>query len=173
MVGSSKGENSQKGRPILKDEFVKAIIDSSKQIPKSKKDPFRMTDNNGNRRASIDLICPHYEVKMGIRQALDDSLDFSVLLIYTDANGRTYILRRYNGDHGKHTDPITSEIIRGPHIHMITEECQHKTHKDECHAEATDRYHTLEQAIGVFMKDMNIHHEMGKDQTRITNSSRW
>jgi len=161
-----------KGRPILTDEFVDEIIAAKKLIPKSTKNPFKTTEKNGNNRASIELICHPYGLRMGIRQTIDDALDFSVLLIYTDANGRTYILRRYNGDHGKHTDPITSHELWGPHIHRITEECQKTIHKDEGHAEATNRYQTLDQAIDVFMNDMNISHEQNKYLTKLTDG-RW
>jgi len=160
--------DSIKGRPILDDEFVDKIIKAKKFIPNIKKDPFKTTEKNGNNRASIYLICDQYDVRMDIRQTADDFLDFSVLLIFTDNHNHNYILRRYNGDHGSHTDPITGEKIWGPHIHKISEECQRTIHKDEGHADATDDYKTLNQAIDVFMADMNICHKDGIYRTRLT-----
>lgn len=152
----------------MSDEYVDKIIDAQKFIPETKKDPFKTTENNGNMRASIDLNCAQYNVRMNIRQTIDDALDFSVLLVYTDQHNHSYILRRYNGDHGKHIDPLTGEKVWGPHIHKITVECQRTIHKDEGHAESTDCYKTLSQAIDVFMKDMNIHYSDRTDHTKLS-----
>lgn len=166
-MASNTIEESPKGRPVIIEEFVDKVIKTKKIMPDTKKDPLKMVEKNGNFRATIDLVCT-YKVRMGIRQSVDDAFDFSILLIYTDNQNHDYILRRYNGDHGDHTDPITGEKIRGPHIHKITEECQRTIHKDEGHAEITNRYRMLNEAIDVFMADMNICYKDGTRHTKLS-----
>ncbi|MCL2147885.1 MAG: hypothetical protein FWH47_00890 [Methanomassiliicoccaceae archaeon] len=160
--------NGERGKPILRDNDVREIVAALKYIPLGTGDPLkRMREKNGHYRAAVELTCPSYDLSMRLRRAVDDDLDFSVLLIYTDSRGSDYIIRRYNGDHGKHTDPFTGDIIRGPHIHKITERCQRTLHKAEGYAEPTTEYHTLPQATRVFMRDMNISYEEGKGVTTL------
>jgi len=152
-------EHSQKERPILKEIEAEQIIAAKKHIHKGLKEPFKLTSKNGHLRASVDLMCQQYKLSMRLRKAEDDELDFSILLVYIDEKGREYIIRRYNGDHGKHTNPISGEVISGPHVHIITEECQRTRHKAEGQARATSEYKTFRQAINIFMRDMNIEFE--------------
>jgi len=84
----------------LKDCFVDRIVACKKYIPRHTKnvlDPRKMKEDNGHYRRNIDLDCDGYRLRMSIRQLVDDPLNFSVLLIYSDDAGHTYIIRRYNG----------------------------------------------------------------------------
>lgn len=156
------GGAASKGRPVLLDSDVERIIAAEKYLPSNKKDPFRLKPDNGHKRAVIDLNCSSYNLSMRIRVSEDDEFNFSILLVYTDPQNRDYILRRYNGDHGKHTNLLSGEVMCGPHIHKITEEYQRKTHKGEGYAEKTESYRTWNDAVKIFIKDMNIRYEVNK-----------
>ena len=163
-------KETPKGRPLLDDGTVEDIIKTPKFIPSDVADAADMgalEENGGHLRRNIELKCDGYDLRMSIRQLRLEPLDFSVLLIYTNEAGQTYNIRRYNGNHGIHKDRLTGEIVSGPHIHMITEEAQRSTHKDEGHAVATDRYRTLPDAINVFMTDLDIRYEKVADNRRL------
>lgn len=155
-------ERPAKGRPVLSDRTVAEIIACDKTVPGKIADvgdrrAFRA--DNGQYRRTIDLICPEYALRMSIRQLAADAMDFSVILFYTDPDGYVYIIKRYNGNHGMHRNPHTGETFSGPHIHTISEWCQIHTNKAEGQAFPTDSYSNLQDAIAVFMKDLNISYE--------------
>jgi len=163
------GEQTQKRKPVLKDEDAEQIIATRKYIQEDAGGLLKkMKLKNGHWRATTDLICSQHNLKMLLRKTEDDECDFSVLLIYTDGYGSEYILRRYNGDHGRHTNPITREVMSGPHIHKITEDCQRTMLRGEGQAEATGEYQTLRTAIEIFMRDMNIVRKGQENNTKLT-----
>lgn len=164
-------EISPKGRPVLKESFVEELIRIPKYIPRDVKEPFRPKENNGHLRSSVDLVCdvPEYKFTLSTRKLIKDPLDFSVVFTYTDINGREYILRRYNGDHGRHYHKGTGRYISGAHIHRITELAQKEYHKDETEAEETDRYMTLEDALQFAMLELNIGYESAKGTKDLRN----
>lgn len=158
-------EYTPKGKPLLHDNEIEAIISTPKYIPKSAGRAYNWSAfklDNGQFRRKIDLLCKDFNLTMAMRRLEDDPFDFSVLLIYNDNKGYKYIIKRYNGDHGMHIDSRTGNMISGPHIHSISVECQMTTHKDEGYAEPTDRYKTLPEAVDVFISDLNIHYEQAK-----------
>ena len=157
-------EVSPKGRPILDDAFVDELIRVPKYIPKGSKDLSRMKEDNGHLRASVALICDRIDCRftLAVRKLIKDPMDFSVIFTYADINGREYIIRRFNGDHGRHYHRNTNKYVSGPHIHTITESAQREYRKDETEAFETDRYKTLEQAIRFAMDELNIRHEEAK-----------
>lgn len=157
-------ELSPKGRPILKDAFIDELIKIPKFIPKESNEPFKMKEDNGHFRSSVILTSDHseYRFTLSTRKLIKDPLNFSVVFTYIDVCNREYIIRRYNGDHGRHYHKGTNTFISGPHIHQITESAQKEYHKDETEAHATDQYKTLEQAIDYAMEDLNISYEKNK-----------
>jgi hypothetical protein len=157
-------EISPKGRPILSDSFTEELIHMPKYIPKGIKNPFKPKEDNGHLRSSISLTCnkPEYRFTLSTRKLIKDPTDFSVVFTYIDVNGREYIIRRFNGDHGRHYHNRTGQYISGPHIHTITESAQRDLHKDETDAVETNQYKTLEQAIEFALRQLNIVRESGK-----------
>ena len=157
-------EISPKGRPVLKNEFVDELIRVPKYIPKGSKDLSRMKEDNGHLRSSVELICNHinYRFTLSTRKRIKDPMDFSVIFTYIDVNGREYIIRRFNGDHGRHYHRNTNKYVSGPHIHTITESAQREYRKDETEAVETNQYKTLEQAIEFAMMELNIKYEEAK-----------
>ncbi len=157
-------ELSPRGRPILSDSFTEELIRMPKYIPKDVKNPFRPKEDNGHFRSSVSLACdnPEYKFTLSTRKLIKDPTDFSVVFTYIDVNGREYIIRRFNGDHGRHYHNRTGQYISGPHIHTITESAQRDLHKDETDAVETNQYKTLEQAIEFALRQLNIVRESGK-----------
>lgn len=163
-------ELSPRGRPILKESFVKELIEIPKYIPKGEKEPFKLKEDNGHFRYPVVLITdyPEYKFTFSVRKLIKDPMDYSVLFTYTDLNGREYIIRRFNGDHGRHYHKDVGKYITGPHIHAILENSQKYYHKDETEAVETDQYKTLEQAIEYAMKELNIKYEAAKGVADLT-----
>jgi hypothetical protein len=157
-------------KPLLADSLASEIVGCKKAIPAGTRDPHDLGAlklDSGNYRRRIPLKCDGYNLRMTIRKSEDDPFDFSVILTYVDASGRTYIIRRYNGDHGEHRDQMTGRIISGPHIHKISEEYQRMGYKAEGFAEATEEYRTLKEAISIFLRDMHIAYELPRGATTL------
>lgn len=151
-----------KGRPVLKEDMIKTIVECRKIIAGKTNnacDRSKFKTDNGQHRRTLELKSDGFRLRMVIRQLVADPFDYSVILLYTDEDGYEYIIKRYNGDHGTHINPIDKRSFSGTHIHTITEWCQIHTHKGEGEAQPTDRYRTLQEAVSVFMSDLNIHYE--------------
>lgn len=159
MIDKGDELNEELGNSIISDTFAEELIVEPKYYD-SKTTLFELKPvaDARHKKADIALICEKYNhaVSMTIRQSTICALNFSVVLRYKDQNKNTYNLIRYNGDHGSHTNTLTNKIITGPHIHRITEEYQKNTTRPEGYAVATDKYVDLNQAIAIFLKDMNI-----------------
>lgn len=152
-------ETSPKGRPILSDEFINELIHIQKHIPKDVKEPFKTKIDGLHMKSKVELYCNNYKFALFTRAIIKDPKDFSVVFAYIDSKGRKYIIRRYNGDHGKHYHKNTNTYISGTHIHTITERSQKEYHKDETEAVETNMYQTLDEAIKYALRDLNIDYE--------------
>jgi len=84
-----------------------------------------------------------------------DILDFSIILRFIDDDGIGYNLIRYNGKH-VHGNKIEGNSFEGFHIHHATERYQALGADMETFAEKTERYGSYEEALKMFMEDMNI-----------------
>lgn len=120
---------------------------------------------DGNIRSSVDFssVDGRYRFVISTRMLIDVPSDFSVVFRYVDSEQRSYIIRRYNGNHGRHYHRNTNRYISGPHIHTITEKAQDGYRKDETEAVETREYVTLEQAIAYALSDLNIKFEVQDD----------
>lgn len=156
-------------KPLLKDEMVLKIINEPKVLPKGSDIKWKKPQGQAHMRADLPLQC-RYPCRISMRKSIDNPRNFSILLIHTQPTGQDTIIARYNGDHGLHKNKLTGEKIKGPHIHIISEEYQRYGEKPEGHATATDKYQSIEQAIVTFKSDMNIRDEGGG---RIASLKRW
>lgn len=146
-------------KPILTDSEAELIVNCPKEIDCDIRSILvidKMRLDNGQYRRNIELHNPSFRLRMTIRQLAEDPLDFSIILFYESDKRHTYIIRRYNGDHGIHHNRLSGEDIRGPHIHKITEQYQLSGYREDGYADATDRYKTINQAVALFVSDMNI-----------------
>ena len=86
-----------------------------------------------------------------LRQNLDDDQDFSCGLALVQRGGRPLSLVRYNGASHAH-----GEIRYRCHIHRATAEAMSAGRKVDGHADATDRYRTLEGTLALLIEDCAV-----------------
>ena len=77
-------EISPKGRPVLKEPFVEKLIGIPKYIPRDVKEPFKLKENNGHLKSSVELVCdtPGFRFTLSTRKLIKDPLDFSVVFTF-------------------------------------------------------------------------------------------
>jgi hypothetical protein len=88
-------------------------------------------------------------------------LDFSVILIFKDADGSEYILRRHNGKHpSMHTNEYEKRLnLQNPelpicfHRHLATERYQRAGLKIDGYAEKTNDYCDIKTAQEAMIRD--------------------
>ena len=86
-----------------------------------------------------------------LRQNLDDDQEFSCELALVHRGGKPLSLVRYNG-----ASHVHGEIRCRCHIHRATAEATSAGRKADSHAEATDRYRTLEGALACLIEDCGV-----------------
>ena len=86
-----------------------------------------------------------------LRQNLDDDQDFSCGLALHRRGGKPLSLVRYNGPSHVH-----GEIRYRCHIHRATAEAMTAGRKVDGHAEATDRYRILDEALACLVADCGV-----------------
>jgi len=106
--------------------------------------------------------------KIIIRQSKINPLDFSVIFGVLIGN-KVFRIKRYNGDHGCHTNKIEGTQIKGFHIHKATERYQQKGFQEDGYAEKTTKYANWTRALGVMLQENNFEIEVdeGQIQTRL------
>ena len=113
----------------------------------------------GQKRATFDVQgIDGSRFKVKIRQSSKNLFDFSVILsYYIPETNRFYNLRRYNGSSHRHTNKIEGNVIEYKfHTHVATERYLRRGFRIEGYATETDRYHTIEECLIVFLKDCKI-----------------
>jgi len=92
-----------------------------------------------------------------VRQSIANPIGFSVILA-CPAPGLTtrLLLRRYNGDHGPHTNRLEDDVVRGTHVHTATERYQARGFDEEAFAVADSRFVDLQTAIDCVIADCSF-----------------
>jgi len=92
-----------------------------------------------------------------VRQSVANPLRFSVI-VACPAPGLTtrFLLRRYNGDHGRHTNRLEGTVVRGPHRHIATERYQAAGFDEEAYAETDRRFVDVAGAIDAAIADCSF-----------------
>lgn len=104
--------------------------------------------------------------KIIIRQSKINPLDFSVIFGVLIGN-EVFRIRRYNGDHGFHTNKIEGIHIKGCHIHKATERYQQKGFQEDGYAEKTTEYAHWTKALEIMLQENNFEIEIEEGQTRL------
>lgn len=148
---------------ILTDAMIKAILEEPKYISKKVRiSDLKPVEGRPYLKGSFDLECEPYQCNIIVRKNIDNPLDFSVILRYTDRNRNEHILLRMNGNHGKHRNIIENTSVKGPHIHYMTERYQLRGLHPDGYAESTDRYQDVEGAFRTMMDMANIRYSVRK-----------
>lgn len=144
---------------FLTEKEIDDLILEPKVVEGSQLDFLRMKSKKGHNEK--DFIVSREDgshFRIIIRQSLENSFDFSVVLGYCAANQTGLILlRRYNGKSHEHSNRIEKEKpFYDFHIHTATERYQKEGPRAEYYAEMTDRYSDINGAIKCLIKDCNI-----------------
>ena len=127
-------------RKVLPDDWYSKLI-----RPNKENGELTVIGDNGN------------EFRIIVRPDDAMPLDFSVfLVVIPPKSNQDFKLRRYNGRHGRHRNPIEKERIEGFHIHYATERYQRRGSKEETYAVQTERYNNYEDALRCLIQDTNF-----------------
>ncbi len=147
---------------MITDQDIQDLIRLPKIIV-DKRPTVGYREENGQRRCDLDLrtdVSDAATFKVFIRQNTRFIDNFSIGLRYKtrDKSLGTITLVRYNGPHGEISRHPDGHYAK-PHIHRITaaEIASGSTHPQERHREITDRYSTYEQALIVFLNDIEAY----------------
>ncbi len=113
----------------------------------------------GQKKATFDVQgIDGSKFKVKIRQSSKNIFDFSIILsYYVPETNKFYNLRRYNGSSHRHTNKIEGNVIEYKfHTHIATERYLRGGFRIEGYAIETDRYHTIEECLIVFLRDCKI-----------------
>lgn len=146
---------------VISDERIQEYISEKKIIPKSF-NPILKDKNCGHLQFHGSIIGENgNSFYVGIRENKLNPTDFSVIF-GVKINGKIFKLKRYNGDHGEHTNKLNNEKINGFHIHKATKIYQENGFEEEGYAEKTTRYNEWRTALKVLYKDNNFQLEIEK-----------
>ena len=99
-----------------------------------------------------------------IRKNTNNQLDFSIILIFKDIDGKDFRLRRYNGKHSsQHTNRLEkaqgkpdSSFRNTFHIHKATQRYQEAGLPIDGYAEETTEYASFDIALQAFVRSNGI-----------------
>jgi hypothetical protein len=145
---------------ILTDAEIDKLISMPKQLPAKYEQLFKPKQKSGAHKESELTISMDDGSKFTLmmREAIENSLDFSAILAYDrPGGGKRLLLRRYNGKSHEHANAIEKgPVFYDFHIHYITERYQRRKGKVEGYAEITNRYGDLSGALDCLIKDCNF-----------------
>ncbi len=139
----------------LTDGEIAGHIQESKRLPRGWRARMELKDKRGHRERELRAEGADGEKYLVImRQSKFNPLDFSVILALCPRGaGRMFRLRRYNGRHGEHTNPMEGNTFTGCHIHEATERYQEYGSREDTYAEPTERYADYHGAVQCLFKD--------------------
>jgi len=134
------------------DTITDADLNQLREVHKKVTNPtVKWKEKPGHRQKNHKVESDAYIFRLYLRQNTFDSEDFSCGLSVIKPDGTPLTLARYNGPSHKHGD-ITYQC----HIHKATQAAIEQGKKPEHHAEATNRYDTLDGALYHLREDYNI-----------------
>jgi hypothetical protein len=149
-------------RRVLTDEEICALLTEQKSLPENWKTRLRVLPKTGFRHVQRELEIPGGNGKVFrivLRQNTINTLDFSIILMFRDADGTEFRLCRYNGKHpSEHTNRLEKLLGKANasfrnqfHIHTATERYQQASLEIDGYAEATGKYSSFDSALTEFL----------------------
>ena len=156
---------------ILSDDEIKNLIGERKALPRgweTRLQPRPKSDIRFAQREWETKSEAGHVFRVILRQSTMNPFDFSVILIFRDADGSEFRLCRYNGRHpSEHTNKWeksrqmpNSKFRNVFHIHMATERYQQEGYDIDSYAEPTNDYTCFEGAVKVFLERNNFAEEL-------------
>ena len=125
-----------------------------RSMPKRVANPgARWVEKPGHRQRNYQVTAQSQDSRFAIylRQNVRDANDFSCGIAYLPRGGARLTLARYNGPSHLHGD-----IAYRPHIHRATARAIAAGRKPESEADETDRFATLDGAVGCLIDDFRL-----------------
>jgi len=152
---------------ILSDAEIQQLLQEQKPLPPNWATKLRF--RRKSQEAFDQRDCPvqgskGHEFRLILRSNHLHPQDFSVLLVFKDADGTEYILRRHNGSHpSKHTNEYekrhnlpNAELPICFHRHLATERYQGAGLRIDGYAERANDYNDIQTAQGAMVRDARL-----------------
>ncbi|MBN1903348.1 hypothetical protein JW926_18665 [Candidatus Sumerlaeota bacterium] len=137
------------------DSEIDRMIKERKPLPDNYRDRVQLREKRGHKERELDVTGENgTQYRIIIRQSNFNPLDFSIILAVNAADSnQIFRLRRYNGKHGEHTNPIEGNTFYDFHIHNATERYQESGAREDTFAEVTERYGDFNGALRCMFED--------------------
>jgi hypothetical protein len=134
---------------------IARMIEERKTLPDNYRSRIQLRNKRGHKEGDLDVKSEngtHYRIILN--QSDFNTMKFSVILaVHPENSSQMFRLRRYNGKHGEHTNPIEGNKFYDFHIHQATERYQKSGGREDTYAEPTDRYVDLHTALHCMLED--------------------
>lgn len=152
---------------VLTDDEIARLLAEPKPLPanwQSRLAPKPKADRSYTQR-ELDLRGDSGgEYRIVIRGSQLNRNDFSIILVYKDADGTTYRLTRFNGRHpSQHSNKwekarkaANATFRNRYHIHYATERYQIEGYDIDGYAEVTEEYDSFESALDLFVRSNGL-----------------
>jgi hypothetical protein len=141
----------------LTDEHITKLLQERKPLPADWHPRLVPKQRRGrqHKEAHLDTVGAAGSVfRISIRQSAADPGSFAVVLSHRPLGTTEFVrLRRYNGSHWPHTNPIEKTVVDGCHIHIATERYQDRGADAETFAEPTDRFSDINGALQLLIEE--------------------
>lgn len=149
---------------ILSDAEIQQLLAESKPLAPNWENKLRLTPKAqeafSQKALSLQSSSGH-EFSLVLRGNRLSPLDFSIILVFKDADGSEYVLRRHNGTHpSRHTNEYerrlslpNAELPICFHRHLATERYQKAGLKIDGYAEQTNDYSDIRTAQDAMIRD--------------------
>lgn len=149
---------------ILSDAEIQQLLQEPKPLPQNWEARLRLRPKSQEAFHQRDCFVQGsngHEFRLILRSNHLHPQDFSILLLFKDADGIEYILRRHNGAHpSMHTNEYekrqnlpNAELPICFHRHLATERYQRAGLRIDGYAERTNDYHDIQTAQSAMIRD--------------------
>ena len=140
---------------VLSDEDIERLVAQEKPLPETFRGLLETRQRRGHRESRLTVTgVSGDEFVVMVRQSISNTMDFSVILGYQlPSSNRIFRLRRYNGKSHWHTNLLERDSFYDFHIHEATERYQQLGAKEDGYAAVSDRYATLDEAVGCMFEN--------------------
>lgn len=150
---------------IITDAEIQSYLAEEKIIPIGAK--FKQKTKPGQIEQTLEIKGSNdNDYKIIKRVSTHNPDDFSIILCII-IGYKEFRLRRYNGDHGQHTNKIEETKITGTHVHKATERYQDLGIAEDWYAEECKMFNSAESAYKLMRKQANILDAVPKGQKRL------
>lgn len=143
---------------FLSDAQIHALLGEQKELGSDFRQGLVLKPKRGHEEFELDVVgAAGSEFRLVVRRSRHNPLDFSIILAYRPPGSSVQVrLRRYNGKSHEHTNPLEGQTFYDFHIHSATERYQRSGNREDTYAEMTDRYVSVDGAIGCLIQDCSI-----------------